>query len=140
MLTNPTLKIWHCRMAHANEDALRYLEQHSMVTSLKIKLGGTLGPCEGCAKGKLTHAPFSSSPSRSKNLLDHLHMDLQGPFPPSITSYTYTLVVIDDNSRYRWKEYLKRKSETMNLIIDLIKCIETQTERNVKVIHTDGGG
>jgi hypothetical protein len=131
---NPNLEMWHRRTGHISEDALRYMIRHDMVTGLKIKPGGSLGPCDGCAKGKFSRSPFLISKNRSKHVLDWLHMDLQGPFTRSIAGYTYTLAVVDDNTQMGWKEYLKNKSDAADEIKALIICLETQTERRVKIV------
>src|SRR6202035_629159 len=109
---------------HVNEDALRYLIRHKMVTGLDIKSGGSLGPCDGCAKGKHTRSPFPSSTTRSEGILDMLHMDLQRPFTRSISGFTFTLAVVDDCSRKGWKEYLKQKSDAAAEIEALVTRLE----------------
>ena len=82
-----SLDLWHRRLAHIHEDALRYLVKHDLVTGLDIQTNGSLGPCDGCAKGKHPQAPFPTSQSRAKNILDRLHMGLQGPFDASIKGF-----------------------------------------------------
>ena len=104
------------------------------MTSLDLQTNGSLGPCDGCAKGKHPQAPFPTSHSRAKNILDCLHMDLQGPFDASIKGFRYALTVIDDNSRMGWKQFLKLKSEASGEIKSLITELENYTERKVKII------
>ena len=135
-----SLDLWHRRLAHIHEDALRYLAKHDLVTGLDIQTNGSLGPCDGCAKGKHPQAPFPTSHSRAKNILDRLHMDLQGPFDTSIKGLRYALAVVDDNSRMGWKRFLKLKSDASGEIKSLITELENYTERKVKIIRIDGGG
>ncbi len=106
-----SLDLWHWHFSHINEDGLRYLAKHNLVTGLDIRTNGSLGPCDGCAKGKHHQAPFPQKAKRSAKILDRLHMDLQGPFETSIQGFRYALAVIDDHSRMGWKRYLKSKSE-----------------------------
>jgi len=135
-----SLDIWHRRLAHINENGLRYLAKHDLVTGLDIQTNGSLGPCDGCAKGKHHQAPFPKDASRATNILERLHMDLQGPFDTSIQGFRFTLGVIDDNSRMGWKRYLKLKSEASEEIQALITKLETYTGRKVKIVRIDGGG
>ena len=67
--------------------------------------------CEACEIGKQIRAShkakFMVSTTRP---LELLHMDLIGPVPvQSLGGCSYTLVVVDDFSRYTWTEFLKAK-------------------------------
>jgi hypothetical protein len=135
-----SLDLWHRRFAHIYEDGLRYLVKHNLVIGLDLQTNGSLGPCDGCAKGKHPQAPFPTSYSRAKKILDRLHMDLQGPFDASIKGYRYVLAVVDDHSRLGWKKFLKLKSDASGEIKALITELENYTGRKVKIIRIDGGG
>jgi GAG-pre-integrase domain len=129
--------LWHRQLGHIHEGGLRYLVKHNLITGLNIKIDDTLGPCDGCAKGKHHQAPFPHHVERSLAILDRLHMDLQGPFTKSIAGYIYTLAVIDDHSRMGWKRYLKSKHEASEEIQTLITELENNTGQRVKIIHID---
>ena len=87
------------RLINVNEDALLYMAKHSLVTGMDLHTNGSLGPCDGCAKGKHPQAPFpKQAKNRADTLLGRLHMDIQGPFKGSIAGLQYTLAVIDDCS------------------------------------------
>jgi Reverse transcriptase (RNA-dependent DNA polymerase)/GAG-pre-integrase domain len=131
--------LWHHRLGHIHKGGLRYLAKHNLVTGLNIKIDDTLGPCDGCAKGKHHQAPFPHRVERSLAILDRLHMDLQGPFTKSIAGYLYTLAVIDDHSHMGWKRYLKSKHEASEEIQTLITELENNTGQRVKIIRIDGG-
>lgn len=90
--------LWHRRLAHINEDALRYLVKHNLVTGMDLQTNGSLGPCDGCANGKHPQAPFPKQASRATEILGRLHMDLQGHFKNSIHGFRYALAVVDDHS------------------------------------------
>lgn len=98
-LSTSDLDLWHCRLSHLGESGLKYLIRHQLAMGINAKPSGSLSPCNGCAKGKHPQAPFPhSAMNGTQEILDRLHMDLQGPFDRSITGYTYTLVVVDDHS------------------------------------------
>ena len=136
-----SLNLWHRCLAHVNEDALLYMAKHSLITRMDLHTNGSLGPCDGCAKGKHPQAPFpKQAENRAESPLGHLHMDIQGPFKGSIARFRYALVVIDDHSQAGWKRFLKHKNDAKGEIITLITELETFTERKVKTIRFDGGG
>jgi len=138
--TGQSYDLWHHRLGHIHEGGLRYLAKHNLVTGLNIKVEDTLGPCDGCAKGKHHQAPFPRRSKRSPAILDRLHMDLQGPFTVSIHGYRFTLAVIDDHSCMGWKRYLKSKDEASEEIQALITELENNTGQRVKIIRIDGSG
>jgi hypothetical protein len=135
-----SLDLWHWRLAHINENGLHYLAKHDLVTGLDIQTNGSLGPCNGCAKGTHHQAPFPKDASQATKILERLHMDLQGPFDTSIQGFKYTLGVIDGHSRMGWKRYLKLKSEALEEIKALITELETYTKHKVKIVRINGGG
>lgn len=48
-------------------------------------------------------------------MFDLIHTDLMGPTrTPSYSGYRYTLVLVDDFSRYTWVYFLKEKSEALS--------------------------
>lgn len=134
------LALWHRRFAHLSEGNLRHLARHKLITGFDLKADEELPPCEGCAMGKHPRAPFPKQNHRSENILDILHMDLQGPFDLSIRQYRYVLAIVDDHSRKGFKEYLHKKSDAARKIMNLVTRLETLTSRNVKIIQSDGGG
>lgn len=69
-----------------------------------------------------------------------LHMDLQGPFNQSISSFLYVLTVVDNHSQKGFKKYLKHKSDASTKIIDLITWLKTQTSCKIKYVQSDSGG
>src|SRR6266436_2482518 len=72
-----SLDLWHWQLAHINKNGLHYLAKHNLVTGLDIQTNGSLGPCNGCVKGKHHQAPFPKDASQATKILKCLHMDLQ---------------------------------------------------------------
>ena len=67
-------------------------------------------------------------------------MDLFGPVSPmSINHEKYTLVIVDEYSRYTWVYFLKKKSQAPDMIMSFIRLIENQNDVKVKQIRTDYG-
>jgi len=53
-----SLDLWHQHLAYIHKNSLCYLAKHNLVTGLDIQTSGSLGLCDGCAKGKHHQAPF----------------------------------------------------------------------------------
>ncbi|GJS40800.1 retrovirus-related pol polyprotein from transposon TNT 1-94 [Tanacetum coccineum] len=95
--------------------------------------------CDACKVGKQAHASH-----KAKNLvsttrcLELLHMDLFGP--SAVRSYggnRYTLVIVDDYSRYTWT--IKDKTEAFNQFEIFSKKIQNQLGCTIVSIRTDHG-
>ncbi|GJS27282.1 retrovirus-related pol polyprotein from transposon TNT 1-94 [Tanacetum coccineum] len=91
--------------------------------------------------GKQAHASH-----KAKNLvsttrcLELLHMDLFGP--SAVRSYggnRYTLVIVDDYSRYTWTRFLKDKTEAFDQFEIFSKKIQNQLGCTIVSIRTDHG-
>ncbi|KAI3770544.1 hypothetical protein L6452_01680 [Arctium lappa] len=94
-----------------------------------------------CEKGKMKKASHTPKPEPCTSaILDILHVDLCGPMKTnSIGKKRYVLVIVDDYSRYTWVKFLKSKDETPEVLINLIKTIQTNKQKQVKVVRSDNG-
>ncbi|GKD72618.1 retrovirus-related pol polyprotein from transposon TNT 1-94 [Tanacetum coccineum] len=97
--------------------------------------------CDACKMGKQAHASH-----KAKNIvsttrcLELLHMDLFGP--STVRSYggnRYTLVIVDDYSRYTWTRFLKDKTEAFDQFEILSRKIQNQLGCSIVSIRTDHG-
>nr|GEV98959.1 retrovirus-related Pol polyprotein from transposon TNT 1-94 [Tanacetum cinerariifolium] len=59
--------------------------------------------------------------------------------PRSINHEKYTLVIVDEYSRYTWVYFLKKKSQEPETIMSFIKRVENQNDIKVKQLRTDNG-
>jgi hypothetical protein len=70
-------ELWHMRVAHLGHSALKILgkimTRMSLVTSEHHEI------CKGCVLGKYVQAHLPKSESRSKSILDLIHIDICGP-------------------------------------------------------------
>ncbi|CAI9294267.1 unnamed protein product [Lactuca saligna] len=131
--------IWHKRFSHlnfknlskiSNQDLVRGLPKFSVV---KDKM------CSACEQGKQTKSSFKPKSCSSISVpLYLLHMDLFGPIPVrSLGGNKYTLVVVDEFTRFTWVVFLKKKSHAAQEIISLIRKNETLTGLKVKQLRSD---
>lgn len=141
-----TAKLWHERLGHATLSA-----------QCAQRLGtGTRGnkpnDCTTCVLGKARRNKVGHSQPDYHNAaqpLDKLHLDLKGPMShvadgsmvamPSIDGDLYYLIVVDDKSRYKWVIPGTGKHAFAQALINLIVQLQTQYDRKVKAIHSDGG-
>jgi hypothetical protein len=133
--------LWHKRLSHLNFKTLNHLSVHQLVTGLPDYSFAKESLCSACEKGKQTRASFKSKQVSSVNSpLQLLHMDLFGPVNvQSIAGKKYTLVIVDEYSRYTWVFFLRSKSDTPDEIISFVKKMETLNNLIVRSIRSDHG-
>ncbi|GKB88277.1 retrovirus-related pol polyprotein from transposon TNT 1-94, partial [Tanacetum coccineum] len=133
-----------------NQEKLYLLHMDLCVTSINGKRDTSGSPfstwivdAQGhVKKGKQHRAAFKTKQNFSiRKCLHLLHMDLFGPVSTmSINHEKYTLVIIDEYSRYTWVHFLRKKSQAAEMIISFIRMVENQNDVKVKQIKTDNGG
>ncbi|GJV20220.1 retrovirus-related pol polyprotein from transposon TNT 1-94 [Tanacetum coccineum] len=119
--------LWHRRLGHANMRLIQSLASKELVRNLpNFKFDQHF--CDACKMGKQAHASH-----KAKNIvsttrcLELLHMDLFAP--SSVRSYGgnhYTLVIVDDYSRYTWTRFLKDKTEAFDQFEIFSRKIQNQ--------------
>ncbi|GJR10141.1 retrovirus-related pol polyprotein from transposon TNT 1-94 [Tanacetum coccineum] len=131
--------LWHKRLAHLNFKTINKLAKQNLVIGLPSLVYSKDKPCSSCEKGKHHRASFKTKQTSSiKKCLHLLHMDLFGPVTPrSINHEKYTLVIVDEYSRYTWVYFLKKKSQAPETIMSFIKRVENQNDIKVKQLRTD---
>ncbi|GJT40237.1 retrovirus-related pol polyprotein from transposon TNT 1-94 [Tanacetum coccineum] len=132
--------LWNRRLGHTNMRLIQSLTSKELVRNLpSIKFDQHF--CDACKIGKQAHASH-----KAKNLvsttrcLELLHMDLFGP--SAVRSYggnRYTLVIVDDYSRYTWTRFLKDKTEAFDQFEIFSKKIQNQLGCTIVSIRTDHG-
>ncbi|GJS52033.1 retrovirus-related pol polyprotein from transposon TNT 1-94 [Tanacetum coccineum] len=138
VVDNSTL--WHRRLGHANMRLIQSLSSEELVRNLpKLKYDKHF--CNSCKIRKQAHTSHKAKIMVStKRCLELLHMDLFGP--SAIKSYggnLYTLVVVDDYSRYTWTRFLKTKNEAFEKFEILSKKIQNQLGSSIIAIRMDHG-
>jgi hypothetical protein len=77
---------------------------------------------------------------KSTKILELLHVDLFGPpSHASLGGNFFSLVIVDDFSRYSWVYFFKLKSETQKTFIDFINMVQRQYNLPVLIIRSDNG-
>ncbi|GJY00990.1 retrovirus-related pol polyprotein from transposon TNT 1-94 [Tanacetum coccineum] len=135
-----TSTLWHRRLGHANMRLIQSLSSKELVRNLpKLKFEKHF--CDACNVRKQVHESHKAKNMVSTTkCLELLHMDLFGP--SAVQSYGgnfYTLVIVDDYSRYTWTRFLKHKNEAFDHFEILSKKIQIQKGCPIISIRTDHG-
>ncbi|GJT42470.1 retrovirus-related pol polyprotein from transposon TNT 1-94 [Tanacetum coccineum] len=132
--------LWHRRLGHANMRLIQSLASKELVRNLPM-LKFDQHFCDACKIGKQAHVSH-----KAKNIvsttrcLELLHMNLFGP--SAVRSYggnRYTLVIVDDYSRYTWTRFLKDKTKAFDQFEIFSKKIQNQLGCTIVSIRTDHG-
>ncbi|GKC32055.1 retrovirus-related pol polyprotein from transposon TNT 1-94 [Tanacetum coccineum] len=133
--------LWHRRLSHLHFGAINHLARHGLVCGLPRLKFEKDHLCFACAMGKSkkqSHKPKSEDTNQEKLYL--LHMDLCGPMHvASVNGKKYTIVIVDDYSRFTWVKFLASKDEASNFIIKFLKMIQNRLNATVRNIRTDNG-
>ncbi|GKD60455.1 retrovirus-related pol polyprotein from transposon TNT 1-94 [Tanacetum coccineum] len=132
--------LWHRRLGHSNMCLIQSLAYKELVRNLpKLKFDQHF--CDACKIEKQAHASHKAKNIVSTTrFLELLYMDLFGP--SAVRSYggnRYTLVIVDDYSRYTWTRFLKDKTEAFDQFEIFSKKIQNQLCDNHVSIRTDHG-
>jgi hypothetical protein len=134
---NP-IELWHRRYAHINYQALPFLKK--MVEGIPELQSTHEGICKGCALRKNVKKPFSSSNSRSEEILDLINSNVCGPMPvKSLEGSLYYVIFIDDYSRKTWLYLLKTNDKVFSKFQEFKAEIENLTNKKIKTLRTDYG-
>ncbi|GJS00077.1 retrovirus-related pol polyprotein from transposon TNT 1-94 [Tanacetum coccineum] len=130
--------LWHRRLGHASMRLIQSLASKELVRNLpKLKFDQHF--CDACKIGKQAHTSH-----KDKNIvsttrcLELLHMDVFGP--SAVRSYggnLYTLVIVDDYSRYTWTRFLKTKNEAFDQFEIFSRKIQNQLGCSIVSIRMD---
>lgn len=140
-VSSPSSNLWHFRLGHVGAQRMRALLQHDYVVGFPLKSVADLTFCPSCALGKQQRKKFPIGSHRSPEPLGLIHTDLLGPMQtPSLQGSLYQVTFIDDYTRYGWMYYLSAKSDTFSIFCSWQSEVETQSNRKVKILRSDGGG
>jgi transposase InsO family protein len=131
--------LWHRRLAHVGMRNLHKLQKDGHILGLRNIVFEKDRPCGACQAGKQVgthhHAKNIMTITRP---LEMLHMDLFGPVAYiSIDGNKYSLVIVDDYSRFTWVLFLQDKSETQEVLKKFLRRAQNKFDAKVKKIRSD---
>ncbi|KAJ9546343.1 hypothetical protein OSB04_018886 [Centaurea solstitialis] len=138
-VSSDTNWLWHKRLSHLNFKTLNQLCINNLVVGLPDFRYTKVSLCSACKKGKQTRASFKSKQISSiSSPLQLLHIDLFGPVNvQSIAGKKYTLVIVDEYSRYTWVFFLRSMSDAPEEIILFVRKMERLNNLTVRSIRSD---
>ncbi|KAL8088255.1 hypothetical protein AgCh_038146 [Apium graveolens] len=132
---------WYKKLSHLNFNNINELVKKDLVRGLPKSAFDPDGLCDSCQKAKQRKSSFKSKTELSILEPYHLlHVDLFGPVNfMSIAKKKYTMVIVDEFTRYTWVYFLHTKSETASILIDHVKQLDNFIKDSVKIIRSDNG-
>jgi hypothetical protein len=124
---------WHRRLDHPGVDVLSKLCHDSSV----ICSSHTHDLYHACQLGRHIHLPFVSSNTRVDNNFDLIYCDLWSTPDVSVSSYKYSLVILDDHSHFVCTFPLRVKSDTFSTLSKKFAYVSTQFGRTIKAVQCD---
>ena len=133
--------LWHRRLGHVSMNLLSKLAKQELVVGLPKAAFEKDHLCTACQLGKQHKKPFPSiNYIPSKRILELLHMDLFGPVKPkTLGGKEFTLVIVDDYSRYTWVHFLTHKNEAFDCFIKTTTKVEVEKGMSISRIRSDNG-
>ena len=131
---------WHRTLGHVNFQYLNKLVNSKLVEGLPDKLENVDMKCANCIESKMANVPFENNRSKTKEILELIHTDLNGPH--STTGYggeKYFLTFIDDYSKCTRIFCIKNKSETANCFKEFVNLVENKFNKKIKKLRCDNG-
>ena len=156
--TKPSNKvIAAAKLLHAQYGHMSYMRLYNMIKNNSVdgvnnllknekQLRHTMlllsrGECVGCVKGKMHRVPMTGKIEHDvRAAMDLWVVDVIGPISiKTIGGRRYVLMIMDVFTRHIFAFVMERKSDSAHLIINQIKQSQTQTDKKLKRMHSDGG-
>ena len=132
---------WHKRFNHLNYDYLRKLKQRLFdEKSFDFDINQLNKTCHPCFEGKMSNVTFAKSLSKANKPFELVHSDVCAMDTESIGGNRYFVTFIDDFTSFCYCFPIKRKSQVPDLFIDFVTAVQTQYDRQVKILRSDRGG
>jgi hypothetical protein len=97
--------------------------------------------CPGCSMGKLHRREFKDRVFHATDKLQEVHADLIGKIDTQTRHRNHwALLLVDDFTGHSWLAFHHKKNQAAEKLQLLIASLETQSQKRVQVLRTDGGG
>lgn len=133
---------WHRKLGHINFGSMCKMK-NGLVNGIEFnkRCEIEIQNCIACKEGKQARKSFPISKTRTDNILDLIHSDLNGPMENrSIGGARYILNFIDDHSRKKFVYFIQEKAEVFDKFVEFEALVENQTGRKIKALRSDNGG
>ena len=135
------LELWHARLGHVGEDAIKYLASKRLVEGLVFN-DNSKGepPCNVCPQAKQPRRHFPASSSQASRPMELVHSDLMEMPITSRGGARYVVTLLDDHSRLSMTTCVARKSMTVDAIADGLAHMEMISGHRTSRLRSDNGG
>ena len=108
---------FHRVLGHPGEEITR-----NTAKMAGIRLTGVWTPCTSCSEARVRrYSVPKTTDTRANSRAERIYVDLAGPFPePSLSGNRYTLLCVDDYSRFKFIRFLKHKDQAAGALMDII--------------------
>ena len=127
----------HRMLAHSSENITRKTAE-----MMGIETKGQWGACETCfeAKAKL-HAVPKKTDERASLKGQRFFVDVDGPMKSSsLGGNSYVVIFVDDCTRFKVVNFVKKKSNITAALLSLIADHITPQKLPIKCVRTDNDG
>eukprot|EP00924_Labyrinthula_sp_SR-Ha-C_P016254 augustus_masked-scaffold_52-processed-gene-1.22-mRNA-1 protein AED:1.00 eAED:1.00 QI:0/-1/0/0/-1/1/1/0/1020 len=128
---------WHKFFGHSSKQLLQKTLKYY---NIKDTERNTNEACITCAKTKDTRVPISTRREEtSTKALERIYADTLEIPKRSEIGYKGCVVLVDDFSKYRFMKMYRKKGSASRIVIEMLKYIESKTERKIKMFYSDQG-
>ena len=123
---------FHRILGHANFNYLNMMSKNKLVEGLPENFEPIFLKCGTCLQYKMTNLPFNNNRSKSSEIWELIHTDLNSPH--NITGYDgskYFLTFIDDYSKCALVYTIKSKNDVQNCFRDYINKVENLSGKKI---------
>ncbi|KAI0993630.1 hypothetical protein K3495_g14554, partial [Podosphaera aphanis] len=130
--------LYHRRFSHLGPQKLRTLHK---VTNLSrpIKVPQSLEEriCEVCLLTKMRNKTSKELAKWKTEKLALIHVDIAGPFPPSLRKNRWFILILDSFTRKLWVLCCKTKDEALTALDQWKLGVEFQSGEKIKAVRSD---
>ena len=138
MICNYTQKEkYHKLLGHVNFNYLDILCNNKLVNGMPNELENEYLKCGTCVQNKMHNSKFENNRHKSKEMLEIIHTDINGPHPNGYNGEKYFVSFIDDYSKIAKVYIMKTKSEFYEYLTEFTNEIENLTGNKIKKLRLD---
>ena len=131
---------FHRILGHVNFNYLKTMCKEKLVEGMPDNVEQIFLKCGTCIQNKMHSSPFQNNRSRTNEILELVHTDMNGPhFNNGYDGSKYFLTFIDDYSKCALIYTVKSKNEVYDCFVDYINQVENFTGKKIKRLRCDNG-
>jgi hypothetical protein len=130
------IDVLHSVLGHPSQDITKHTAQY-----YGLKITGTFKPCSNCQTVKSKqNAMMKESGTKSTIPGERIFNDTSSVKTKSFGGSKLWLLVVDDCTDVAWSAFLRKKSDQVDRIVELIKDLAKKHKTMVKYIRWDNAG